>query len=58
VFVLGGTKGTDQLIVVPGAFLEGCFIELLDGQRRQRVRVAGITRRGTDYDCVSIEALL
>ncbi len=58
VFVLGGSKGTDQLIVVPGAFLEGCFIELLDGERRQRVRIAAITRRGTDYDCVSIEALL
>lgn len=58
VFVLAASKESEQLIMGPGTFLEGCFIELLDGGRRRRVRVAASTRRGADYDCVSFEELL
>lgn len=58
VFILAESGGRESLIVPPSGFLEGCFIELLDGNRRQRVRVADITRRGADYECVAFEALL
>lgn len=58
VFILAESKGNASLVVPPGGFLEGCFIELLDGDRRQRVRITEITRRGADYECVAFEALL
>lgn len=58
VFILTTNTGSEQLIVTPGAFLEGCFVELLAEGRPRRVRIAASKRRGSDFDCVGFEALL